>query len=308
MKFEIMLGILFELLSKKCVKASYLAEKFEVSVRSIHRYINGLEMAGVPIYTLRGNQGGFAIIDTFKFASTFLTRNEYEQTINALSAITSSVPNKVLSSAINKLKSSIRNEFSGFDIKSGNLIIDAGPWGDTVGYKSKLVVIQSAIEENKKLTIKYHDRNGDVTNRIIEPHVIVFKQGLWYVYAYCHLREEFRFFKTGRIEHAAVLSEKFVRRHISDQDLPLNFWHNSVEAREITMEISKSCVSDVEEWLGIENVNFISGKYLATVKLPFDKGLVSKIMSYGNGIKVIAPTELVNEIKEQSKQILKNYN
>lgn len=308
MKFEIMLGILFELLSKKCVKASYLAEKFEVSIRSIHRYINGLEMAGVPIYTLRGNQGGFAIIDTFKFASTFLTRNEYEQTINALSAITSSVPNKVLSSAINKLKSSIRNEFSGFDIKSGNLIIDAGPWGDTVGYKSKLVVIQSAIEDSKKLSIKYHDRNGDVTNRIIEPHVIVFKQGLWYVYAYCHLREEFRFFKTGRIEHAAILSEKFVRRPISDQDLPLNFWHNSVEAREITMEISKSCVSDVEEWLGIENVNFISGKYLATVKLPFDKGLVSKIMSYGNGIKVIAPTELVNEIKEQSKQILKNYN
>ena len=308
MKFEIMLGILFELLSKKCVKASYLAEKYEVSVRSIHRYINGLEMAGVPIYTLRGNQGGFAIIDTFKFASTFLTRNEYEQTINALSAITSSVPDKVLSSAINKFKSSVRNEFSGFDIKSGNLIIDAGPWGDTVGYKSKLVVIQTAIEETKKLLIKYHDRNGDVTERVIEPHVIVFKQGLWYVYAYCHLRNEFRFFKTGRIEHATILSEKFNRRNIHDQDLPLNFWHNSVEASEITMQISKNCLSDVEEWLGIENVKSIGGKHFATVKLPFDKGLVSKIMSYGDGIKVLSPIELVDEIKEQSLKILKNYN
>ena len=72
MKFELMLGVLFELLSKKCVKAQYLADKFEVSVRSIHRYINCLEMAGVPIYTLRGNNGGFAIVDTYKFSSTFM--------------------------------------------------------------------------------------------------------------------------------------------------------------------------------------------------------------------------------------------
>jgi predicted DNA-binding transcriptional regulator YafY len=57
MKYEIMLKILFELLSKKCVKANYLANKFDVSERSIHRYINCLEYAGVPIYTLRGSNG-----------------------------------------------------------------------------------------------------------------------------------------------------------------------------------------------------------------------------------------------------------
>ena len=80
--------------------------------------------------------------------------------------------------------------------------------------------------------------------------------------------------------------------------MPLN-WHENVVAEDVELYVDKSVLSDIEEWLGIENVNFISGKYLATVKLPFDKGLVSKIMSYGNGIKVIAPTELVNEIKEK---------
>ena len=113
MKFEIMMGILFELLSKKCVKAQYLAYKFEVSVRSIHRYVSALEGAGVPIYTLRGNQGGFAIIDTYKFSSTFMTVNEFEQTINALTAITESVPNKVLSSdesiSLNFIKNNLDN-------------------------------------------------------------------------------------------------------------------------------------------------------------------------------------------------------
>ena len=52
-----------------------------------------------------------------------------------------------------------------------------------------------SIEDQKRLNIRYHDRNGDITERTIEPHVIVFKQGLWYVYAYCNLRNEFRFFK-----------------------------------------------------------------------------------------------------------------
>lgn len=307
MKFEIMLGILFELLSKKCVKAQHLAYKFEVSVRSIHRYICGLESAGVPIYTIRGNQGGFAIIDTYKFSSTFMTVNEFKQTINALTAITESVPNKVLSSAINKLKSAVKNEYSGFDLKSGNLIIDAGPWGDTNGYKSKLLVIQKSIESLKKLQIKYHDRNSEITERVIEPHVIVFKQGLWYVYAFCHLRNEFRFFKTGRIEHAILTNDSFVRREISQSELPLDFWHANVETTDVMLEIDKSCLSDVEEWLGIENVNLINGKHVASVKLPYDNGLVMKIMSYGKGVKVLSPSKLKSAVKDCANDILKNY-
>ncbi len=307
MKFEIMMGILFELMSKKCVKASYLAQKFEVSIRSIHRYINNLEMSGVPIYTMRGNQGGFAIIDTFKLSSTFFTKSEFEQTINALTAINEGIPNKVLESAILKLKSAVRNEYCSFSLQSGNLIIDAGPWGDTTGYKSKLVILQKSIDECKKLHIRYHDRNGEITDRTIEPHLIVFKQGIWYTFAYCTLRNEFRFFKTGRIESANILDEKFTRRDLTNMDLPTNFWHSNLESTYVLMEIDKSCLSDVEEWLGIENVKKINGKYIADVNLPFDKGLISKIISFGSGIKVLEPKILKDKIKNCVKEIYNNY-
>ncbi len=307
MKYEIMLRILFELLSKRCVKATELAKKYDVSVRSIHRYINCLELAGIPIYTMRGSNGGFAIVDTYKLSSTFMTKQEFEQVINALSAITDSVPNKTIDNAINKLKSASKNQTSGLDIKSGGIIIDAGPWGDTVGYKSKLVVIQKSLEDCKKLLIRYHDRNGDVTERLIDPHVIVFKQGLWYVYAYCNLRKEFRFFKTGRIEQATITDEKFTKQDLSKMDLPLDFWHSSVVGEDVVMEIDKQYLSDVEEWLGIENVQAVGEKFIARVNLPFDNGLVSKIMSYGKGIKVIEPQKLVSELKEQALAICENY-
>jgi len=307
MKFEIMFAILMDLLTKKFVKASYLAEKYEVSVRSIYRYIDELGYAGVPLYSVRGNRGGYAIVDTYKIPATFMTPKEFDRVINTLKAVTESVPDKTLTSAIDKLKATIKNETSGFDVKGGNLIIDAGPWGDTVGYKSKLIVIQKSIDEDKKLWIKYHDRNGEVTTRTIEPHVIVFKQGLWYVFAYCYLRNDFRFFKTGRIEQAKILDQKFIRKDLSKMILPLNFWHNSVETSNVVMEIDKHYLSDVEEWLGIENVKQIKDKYIADVKLPIDNGLVSKIMSYSGGIKVLEPVELKDKIKEYEKRIIENY-
>ncbi len=307
MKFEIMIGILMDLLSKKFVKASYLSEKYNVSIRSIYRYIDQLSYAGIPLYSVRGNRGGFAIVDTYKIPATFMTVKEFDHVINTLKAVTESVPDKTLTSAIDKLKATIKNETSGFDVKGGNLIIDAGPWGDTVGYKSKLIVIQKSIDENKKLFIKYHDRNGEVTERIIEPHIIVFKQGLWYVFAYCYLRNDFRFFKTGRIEQAKLLDQTFKRRDLSKMILPLNFWHNSVETDNVIMEIDKSHLSDVEEWLGIENIEKIGNKYISNVKLPIDKGLVSKIMSYSGAVKVLEPLELKQKIKDCAKTILEKY-
>ena len=73
MKLEIIIDILFDLLSKKSVTALYLSQKYGVSTRSIYRYIACLENAGVPIYTTRGKYGGFSIIDTYRLSATFMT-------------------------------------------------------------------------------------------------------------------------------------------------------------------------------------------------------------------------------------------
>ncbi len=307
MKYEIMIGILIQLLGKKCVSAKYLAEKYGVSVRSIYRYIDAIDMAGVPIYTVRGNNGGFSIIDTYKLPSTFFTRKEYDVTINALTGLSDGLANNTLQNVIDKLKAVCKTQISGFDISSGNLVIDGGCWGDTNGYKLKLQIIQQAIENNQKLLIKYHDRNGTKTERIIEPHIVVFKQGLWYVYAFCNLRNQFRFFKTGRIEYANLLTEKFEKKFIKKEDLPFDYWHDNIASEEVVMEISNEYLSDVQEWIGVENVSIEDGKYVARVSLPYDKGLITKIMSYGTGIKVISPQKLIDSQKEFANKILENY-
>ena len=75
----------------------------------------------------------------------------------------------------------------------------------------------------------------------------------------------------------------------------------------ISLEIKNNCLSDVEEWLGIENVHKEHDKFVARVKLPIDDGLVSKIMSFGNGIKVLEPECLIEKIKDNAEKILKQY-
>ena len=74
MKYEIMINILFDLLSKKLVSARYLADKYEVSQRTVYRYIDGLSLAGIPVITVRGASGGFKIAEGYRISFGFLTK------------------------------------------------------------------------------------------------------------------------------------------------------------------------------------------------------------------------------------------
>jgi predicted DNA-binding transcriptional regulator YafY len=87
-------------------------------------------------------------------------------------------------------------------------------------------------------------------------------------------------------------------------DLNDGSYFNSIQ---VVFEIGKTVLSDVEEWLGIENVKKIEDKYIAEVMLPLDNGLVSKIISYGKDLKVISPKSLKEKIMISCSEILNNY-
>jgi predicted DNA-binding transcriptional regulator YafY len=236
-----------------------------------------------------------------------MTVDEFERAINAMSAIADGITDKVLESAINKLKASVKNEYNSFNVSGGSLIIDGGTWGDSLGYKSKLLIIQKSIESSTQLLIKYHDRNGEITERVIEPHVIVFKQGLWYVFAYCNLRKEFRLFKTGRIHSATLLKTKFIKQNVEKLDIPLDYWNTVKEGEDVVLKIDKSVISDVEEWLGIETIESVNGEFFANAKLPVDNGLISKILGYGDGVKVLGPVHLKEKVLSKALAVVNLY-
>lgn len=306
MKHEIMIQILFILLAKDKVSAKSLANRFEVTTRTIYRYIESLSLAGVPIETVRGADGGFRIRPSYKLSSGFLTEDEKTGAINALTAINAEIADTVLTSVINKL-TALKKSATPISLKSGNLIIDAGPWTESDGYKHKLSEISYSADKCEILNIEYHDRNGEITVREIEPHTLVFKQGVWYVYAYCNVRRGFRFFKVARIGKLTPSGKTFIRRE-TPESLPFNEWFKGDNIKTVKFEVIKSVLPEVLEWLGVEKVpTLIDGKYYLEADLPTEQSLIMKILSFGKGIKVISPKSLKDDVHKTAISLAKLY-
>lgn len=307
MKFGILLSILFDLLIKRKITASYIAEKHEISPRTVYRYIDALSLA-VPIYVKRGRDGGICISDNYKLPMGFMTAEEYEAAIEALGAMYSQLPEERFLVAQRKLSAQVKAEARDLVLSGeiGNILVDGGTWGDTRTFSEKMRLFQECVRENLIIEIEYHSRAGEKTQRKIEPHVLVFKQSVWYVYAFCHKQRAFRLFRIGRILSALKTGETFRKRPFRREDIPLNYWttEKTVDAQ---FEIAESAFADAQDWLGVENIRMSHGKWLAEVTLPDDEALIRKIVSLGSGMQVLAPKALRERVKKAALEIAKLY-
>ncbi|MGN0818847.1 MAG: helix-turn-helix transcriptional regulator [Christensenellaceae bacterium] len=304
MKFQILIEMIYMLLARKKVTARQIADRFGISLRSVYRYFQDIELANVPILVDKGKDGGFYIADTFKMPGSFLTENELQTLSRLIDAVVNDANEKELNHIKDKLFASTKNS-SSLHLASTSLIIDGGDWFNTQSYKNKLALISDSILKHLTLNITYHDRNGEKTTRVIEPHALILKQGLWYVYSYCRLRERFRTFKIGRIE-TAVSGEEFQPKNFDKQSI-FDAWKQE-KTEDYVFELDLSIKSDVEEWLGIECVRELPcGKIIAECTLPSDKGQIYNIMKYGSKLKVVQPEYIKKQIKKEAEKIYNLY-
>ena len=307
MKYETMIKILFLLLSKGKVSAKYIAQRFEISTRTVMRYLETMSLANVPIIADAGRNGGFYIADTYKLPASFMTEKEFNAVISTLSSYNENLNNRTIASAIDKLSSIKNPNKRTLDVKSGNLIIDGSSWNGNDNVKNVISTISDAIEDCRKTVIGYVDKNGRETVRVIEPHVIILKQGLWYVYAFCNMRSAFRMFKASRITFADVKGEPFEKRNVEVRSLTSGKWFENLPSEPIELEVDKLAKPDVEEWLGVGNVYKSGSKYLATATLPYDTWLVSKILSFSGRVKVISPEKLKKDVISAAQSVVNQY-
>ena len=298
-----MIKILMLLLSRRKVCAREIAERYEISVRSVYRYIEELCVAGIPIDVARGRYGGLTIADTYRLPVGYFTKDEYTAAVNALTAMRSQVSDEAVLTALEKLQRQIKSERADTSV-SGGIIVDGGTWGDTKKFSDKMAVCERAVNESLCLDIDYISRSGEHSRRIIDPHVLIFKQNVWYVYAFCHTKQSFRTFKIGRIKSARFTGKTFEKREISREEIPLNFGYRSEELIELVLEIDKEKLPDAEEWIGIDNIEPRGKKFVAEVSVPDDDGLVSKILGFGGGVKVVSPAALREKVIAAARNII----
>ena len=309
MKFVILLDILFELLSKRKVTATFLSEKFNISTRTVYRYVDTLSLC-IPLYVKQGREGGIYLSDSYKLPKGFMTKEEYEAAIEALEAMYSQFPEERFLDAKRKLSAQVKAEIRDLALSGdiGTILVDGGTWGDSRAFKEKLRLFEECIKERVVLEIEYRSRGGQKSLRKIEPHVLVFKQSVWYVYAFCHKQRDFRLFRLGRVFASVKTEERFQKRPFTREDIPLNFRMMETETLEAHFEISEEAYAETQDWLGDENLREHNGKWYANVNLPDDDGLVRKILGMGAGVKVLSPASLQQRVVAAAQAIAKTYN
>ena len=209
MKTDRLIGILSILLQKDKITAQELADKFEVSRRTILRDVNALGMAGIPIVSEQGQGGGISIMEGYRVDRTVLSSEDMKAILTGLQSLDSVSGTK----RYRQLMEKISVDGSAAVNVDNHIIIDLSNW-DKSAVSEKIGLIKAAMEQNLKIAFNYFSQSGE-SRRVIEPYHLVFQWSGWYVWGYCAQREDYRIFKLTRMTELALTNEK-----ISDRTVP----------------------------------------------------------------------------------------
>ena len=303
-----MLEIVLELLSKKKVSVRDLAIKLELSTRTILRYIDAISAAGVPIVSKRGRDGGISISENYRIGSMFFTPDEMTGLKSALHLMKANSTDGTADKILKKL-SALHVKAPSRLLSSERIVVEGGVWGDLKRYRGKAEVIERCMDECSVVKIDYRDRNLVDSEREIEPHSFVLKDGIWYVHAYCRLRQEFRLFKISRIVKMITTGETFEPKAPPTEGGYVLEFPDGAEEIDILLKVSPEARAEVEDWLGAECVTATqSGDFIASATVANLPELRGKLLSFLGGVEIMSPEGLKKEINSMIERAFKRMN
>ena len=297
MKDNRLFRILYYILEKGKVTASELADKFEVSVRTIYRDIDSISSVGIPIYALQGKGGGIEIAEDFVLSKSLLSENEKQQIMSALQGLDNTTiqrENELLTklSALFKMKNTSWIE------------VDFNNWQNNKMYEKTFEDIKSAILSKNIISFTYFSSNEKETDRSVKPVRLLFKSQDWYLYALCLLRNDFRYFKLSRIKNLEIQTEKFDDNFedvILKKETP---YENTVN---IKVKFDRKVAFRVYDELNGEITEDNDGNLYIEIEIPNDYNLYNYIFSFGDGAEVLEPKEIRMQIKEMINKMAEKY-
>lgn len=303
MQIERLFEIVYILMSDKNITAKKLAERFEVSQRTIYRDIDILSSSGVPIYTNRGRNGGIKLVENFVLNKSLLSKNEQENILSSLYGLKAfNIEN--VDTVLSKLNAIFNTSYYDW------IEVDFSTWNNYKEIKINFEILKKSILNCTLIKITYIGVNDKTyIIRIIEPIKLIFKGNNWYVYGFCRKRNDFRLFKLTRITEIEVLNEVFVRKIYDNK---VDFYEKEGSTKnnefEVCIKVDKSMAFRVYDEFDKENIKIGDDEnFYIKFKATYCKWLFSYIISYGNNIEVIEPENIRYELIDTYKQILNKY-
>ena len=300
MKIDRLIGILSVLLQEEKTTAPELAERFEVSRRTINRDIEDLCKAGIPIETMQGTGGGISIMSGYRLDRTILTSKDMQMILAGLRSLDSVSGSSYYGQLMEKIQAGSSEFISGRD----SILIDLSSWNrDSLA--PKIETIQEAIGDRNLVKFRYYAPSGE-TERRVEPYYLVFRWSSWYLWAWCQKRKDYRLFKLNRMDGVEKTGKHFECREAAMPDLSnekifpggikVKALFDADQKWRLVEEFGTSCFTENDD-----------GRLLFTAEYTDIENLITWILTFGDKAEVLEPKEAREKIRTMTEAMIKNY-
>lgn len=284
--------ILYHLLDKGQATAPELAERFEVSVRTIYRDIDALSGAGIPVYTEAGRNGGIHLLNDFVLDKAVLSEAEKQEILAALQSI-HITRNMDGSRTLQKLSAL-------FQLHSENwLEVDFSRWGNPGYDHETFELLKSAVIRHRNVKLRYAGSYEEIRERTVQPYKLVYKAKAWYLQAFCTEKQDWWIFKLNRILELEVLEEGFSQLNPPG---PIETFEG--EYPKVTLRFPKEMSYRVyDEFNKAQIQRQENGDLIVSANMPEDPWLIGFLLSFGTRVDILSPAHLKEAVAEQAKLI-----
>jgi len=303
MKIDRLLGITIYLLNHKRTSAQTLANRFEVSARTIIRDINTLCLAGIPVAAIYGPEGGYEITDTFKMERQIAGQTDYSYIVTALQGLASAYSSKELNAALEKFQSLC-------SCGQSNILLDLEAAHENRDTNELLHILDKAINQSHTVEFAYTNAENENKEFEVEPVATMYKWYNWYLLCYYPKYDDYRTFKLVRMDKLKITGRENKKIHNIDE--AKKRWEESEKKRRI-INIKLFCKASVKskcmEYLnGSITEEHENGDFVYQMAVPENEQFwYAAILSFGDYVKVVEPAEVICRIQETCKKILNQY-
>ncbi|GAB6929133.1 YafY family protein [Paenibacillus sp. JCM 10914] len=311
MKIDRLLAITVLLLNRGRLSANELAERFEVSSKTIYRDMDTLSQAGIPIIAHQGMAGGFEIMEHYTIDKYWLSREEMSSLVMAVKGLSRALDDTQVSMLLEKVKSLLHRVEQGLDVEDRHeaIVMDFQPWGQRQGMKSTVSLLRQAIQDKHRVTMRYIDVKGDHERRTVEPASLILKGNVWYLHAFCLEREDQRIFRLSRMQDMEVLNQTFGPKPVSSMErLEWEPAWSETREQEVALLFDTTVGQRVADMFPPHLITYsLEGSIRVQVSYRLDEWFYGMILSFGDHVKIESPTEAAAEIQRRARLILQRY-
>lgn len=295
MKIDRLMGILVYLLNHGRTSAQILAEKFEVSPRTIMRDLESLDRAGIPIQSFYGAEGGYQIMDSYVWEKQAAARHEYDWIVTALEGMASAYTNKSLEQALAKIQSISRK-------KETAVSIDLSVAGEDAKIREQLALLEDAIGKKCAVRFSYTNSHDETKEIQTEPAGLQYKWYNWYLIGYCEKYQDYCMFKLVRMDNLQVTDIKNTKDHrLAD----ISIKDSKEPAVHIRLYGKAAIKTKCREYLnGRITQEYENGDFEFCFSAPEHETFwYGVVLSFGDKAEIIEPEEIKERILQTCKEI-----